>query len=60
MHISSPINAIEDVYVTLGHFVKIKVASKIQDSLWKCRIFPDLQYVLHFESSDLHLSETNG
>ena len=31
MHISSPINAIEDVYVTLGHFVKIKMASKMAD-----------------------------
>ena len=32
MHISSPDNAIEDVYGTLGHFVKIKVASKMVDS----------------------------
>ena len=32
MHISSPINAIEDVYVTLGHFIKIKMASKMADS----------------------------
>ena len=32
MHISSPVNAIEDVYGTLGHFVKIKVTSKMVDS----------------------------
>ena len=24
MHISSPVNALEDVYGTLGHFVKIQ------------------------------------
>ena len=31
MHISSPINATEDVYVTLGHFVK----DGIQDGRFK-------------------------
>ena len=32
LHISSPVNALEDDYGTLGHFVKIKVASKMVDS----------------------------
>ena len=32
MHISSPVNAIEDVYGTLGHFFKIKGTSKMVDS----------------------------
>ena len=34
MHILSSINATEDVYVTLGHFVKFKMASKIADSMF--------------------------
>ena len=60
MHISSPVNAIEDFYVTLGHFVKIKVASKMADS----RFIVEMPYFSRFallfcifESSDLHLSE---
>ena len=51
MHISSLVNAIEDVYGTLGHFVKIKVASKMVDS----RFIMEMPYffqiciiVLHF------------
>ena len=49
MHISSPVNALEDVYGTLGHFAKIKVASKMVDSrfIMECCIFfffPDLHY----------------
>ena len=32
MHIWSPVNAIEDVYITLEHFVKIKIASKMAHS----------------------------
>ena len=32
MHISSPVNALEDDYGTLRHFVKIKVASRMVDS----------------------------
>ena len=32
MHISSSINATEDVYVTLGHFVNIEMKSKMTDS----------------------------
>ena len=47
MHISSPVNAIEDVYGTLGHFVKIKVAFKMVDSRFIMEMpyfFPDLHY----------------
>ena len=60
MHISSPVTAIENVYVTLGHFVKIKVASKMADSrvIMEMPYFPELHYFLQFfEGSDLHLSE---
>ena len=32
MHISSPVNAIEDDYVTVGYFVKSKMASKMANS----------------------------
>ena len=61
MHISSPVNAIEDVYGTLGHFVKIKVAFKMVDS----RFIMEMPYFFSrfalffffiFEGSDLHLS----
>ena len=45
MHISSPINAIDDVYVTLGHFVKIKMASKMVDS----RFIMEMPYFSRFE-----------
>ena len=50
MHISSPVNAIEDDYVTLGYFFKFKMASKMANSrfIWKCHIFPDLHYFLLF------------
>ena len=41
MHISSPINAIEDDYVTLGYFVKTKMA--------------DSRFIL--EGQDIHFSE---
>ena len=44
MHISSPINAIEDIYVTLGHFVKIKMASKMADS----RLIMEMPYFSRF------------
>ena len=40
MHISSPVNAIEDVYGTWGHFVKIKVTSKMVDS----RVIMEMPY----------------
>ena len=64
MHILSPVNAIEDVYVTLGHFVKIKVVSKMADSKFIMEMpnfFPDLHFFFFFfffifEGSDLHLS----
>ena len=38
MYISSPINALEDVYVTLRHFVKIKMAFKMVDSKFIIKI----------------------
>ena len=44
MHISSPINTIDDFYVTLGHFVKIKMASKMADS----RFIMEMQYFSRF------------
>ena len=44
LHISSQINAKEDVYVPLGHFVKIK----IQGSLWKCRVVSRFALYLSF------------
>ena len=66
LHISSPVNAIEDVYGTLGHFVKIKVTSKMVDSRFIMEMpyfFSDLHYYYYFfffffifEGSDLHLS----
>ena len=66
MHISSPVNAIEDVYGTLGHFVKIKVTSKMVDSRFIMEMpyfcFPDLHFFFFFffffifEGLDLHLS----
>ena len=59
MHISSPINAIEDVYVTLGHFVKIKLASKMADSRFIMEMAIFFQICIMFcifEVSDLHLS----
>ena len=62
MHISSPINAIEDVYVTLGQFVKIKMASKMADSrfIMKMLYFSRFAMLICFsEGSDLHFSE-NG
>ena len=44
MHILSPINAIEDFYVTLGHFVKIKMVSKMADS----RFIMEMPYFSRF------------
>ena len=44
MHISSPINAIEDVYVTLRNFLEIKVSSKMADS----RFFMEMSHVFRF------------
>ena len=44
MHISSPVNALEDVYGTLGHFAKIKVASKMVDS----RFIMEMLYFFFF------------
>ena len=62
MHISSLVNAIEDVYVTLGHFVKFKVASKMADS----RFIMEMPYFFQiciifciFAGSDLHCQQ-NG
>ena len=46
-HISSPLNSLADVYGTWGHFVKIKVASKMVDSRFIMEMpyfFPDLHY----------------
>ena len=48
MHISSPINAIEDFYVTLGHFVKIKMASKMADSRFIMEMLYFSRYALFF------------
>ena len=45
MHISSPLNALEDDYGTLGHFVKIKVASKMVDS----RFIMEMPYFFFFQ-----------
>ena len=64
MLISSPISAIEDVYVTLGQFVKIKMAFKMADSrfIMEMPFFFSLQICIifcFFEGSDLHFSE-NG
>ena len=66
MHISSPVNAIEDVYGTLGHFGKIKVTSKMVDSRFImempyfffqiCIVFFFLFFFFIFEGSDPHLS----
>ena len=54
--IYAPINAIEDVYVTLGHFVKIKMASKMADS----RFMMEMSYFSRFAVDlDLHFSD-NG
>ena len=70
MHISSPVNAIEDDYETLGYFVKSKMASKMANS----RIILEMPYFsrfalffanffffffFFFEDSDIHFSE-NG
>ena len=44
MHISSPINAIEDLYPSLGHFVKIKMASKMADT----RFIMEMSYFSRF------------
>ena len=63
MHISSPVNAIEDDYVTLGYFVKSKMANS--------RFIPEMPYFsrfalffaffffFFFEGPDIHFSE-NG
>ena len=65
MHISSPVNAIEDVYGTLGHFGKINVTSKMVDSRFIMEIPYFFQilplfffyfFFFHFEGSDPHLS----
>ena len=51
MHISSPVNTIEDVYGTLGHFGKIKVRSKMVDSRFIMEMpyfFPDLHLFFFF------------
>ena len=45
------VNALEDVYGTLGHFAKIKVASKMVDSRFIMEMpyfFPDLHYFFLF------------
>ena len=63
MHISSPVNAIEDNYVTLGYFVKSKMASKMANS----RFILEMPYFsrfaffffFFFEGPDIHFSE-NG
>ena len=59
---SLPINAIEDVYVTLGHFVKIKMASKMADSRFIMKMLYFSRFAIlncFFEGSDLRFSE-NG
>ena len=38
MHILSPVNAIEGDYVTFGHFVKPKTASKMADSMFTMKM----------------------
>ena len=63
MHISSPVNAIEDNYVTLGYFVKSKMATKMANS----RFILEMPYFsrfaffffFFFEGPDIHFSE-NG
>ena len=45
MHISSPVNAIEDNYVTFWGILlnpRWHPRWQIQGSFWKCHIFPDL------------------
>ena len=63
MLISSPLNAIEDVYVTLGQLVKIKMAFKMADSRFIMEMpFFFSRFALFFaffEGSDLHFAE-NG
>ena len=61
--IYAPITAIEDVYVTVGHFVKIKMASKMADSRFNMEMPYFSRFALFFvcflKASNLHLSE-NG
>ena len=60
MHISSPVNAIEDDFRLWG--ILLNPRWQIQGSFWKCHIFPDLHYYYYyffFEDSDIHFSE-NG
>ena len=61
MCISSPVNAIEDVYVSLWHFVKTKMASKMADSRFIMNaIFFQICIIFYFfEGSDHYFSE-NG
>ena len=55
LHISSPVNAIEDSYVTFGHFVKIKRASKIADS----RFIMEMPYFPRFALFFIFLEPQN-
>ena len=63
MHISSPVNAIEDNYVTLGYFVKSKMASKMANSrfIFEMPYFSRFAFffLFFFEGPDIHFSE-NG
>ena len=49
MYISSLLNAIEELYVTLGHFVKIKVASKMADSRFIMEMPIFFRFALFFD-----------
>ena len=67
MHISSPVNAIEDDYVTLREFVKSKVASKMANSRFilempyfsRFALFCLLFFFFFFEGPDIHFSEND-
>ena len=63
MHISSPVNAIEDVYGTWGHFGKIKVTSKMVESRFVMEMpyfFPDFHYVFAFLKAQTFICQQNG
>ena len=66
MHISLPVNAIEDNYVILGYFVKFKMASKMANSRFILEMPYFSRFALFFfsfffffEGPDIHFSE-NG
>ena len=62
MHILSPVNAIEDDYVTFGHFVKPKTASKLADSMFtfgNAILFQICIMFCFFEGPDMRFSEND-